>query len=89
MHDSVQISHDEAMIWHIGFSFICLHIMLKQRVSFFQANNFVIRSWGEKQMQPRLESHVQLVELLEIADLERGINSTCNLKTNYVIYISF
>lgn len=37
----------------------------------------MIRSWDEKQMQPRLKSHVQLVELLEIADLKRGIDSTC------------
>lgn len=28
VHDSVEISHDEVMIWHIGFASICLHIML-------------------------------------------------------------
>lgn len=95
VHDSVQISHDEVMISHIGFASICLHIILNQWVLFFQANNFVIRSWDEKQMQPRLKSHVQLVELLEIADVKRGINSTCFEDQHTcalmeaVIYISF
>ncbi|KAF3454459.1 hypothetical protein FNV43_RR04906 [Rhamnella rubrinervis] len=37
-----------------------------------EANNAVIRSWGEKRVEPKLKNHVELVELLEIADLKKG-----------------
>ena len=38
-----------------------------------EANNAVIRSWGEKRMQePALKNHVELVKLLGVADFERG-----------------
>ncbi|CAB4285298.1 unnamed protein product [Prunus armeniaca] len=37
-----------------------------------EENNAVIRSWGEKRMEPKLKNHVELVELLGIADLKKG-----------------
>ncbi|KAK9919796.1 hypothetical protein M0R45_028373 [Rubus argutus] len=37
-----------------------------------EANNAVVRSWGEKRMEPKLKNHVELVELLGIADLKKG-----------------
>ncbi|PQM42657.1 Seryl-tRNA synthetase / serine--tRNA ligase isoform 2 [Prunus yedoensis var. nudiflora] len=37
------------------------------------ANNAVIRSWGEKQLQePTIKNHVELVKLAEIAEFARG-----------------
>ncbi|KAL1549674.1 serine--tRNA ligase [Salvia divinorum] len=39
-----------------------------------EGNNAVIRSWGEKRMEPNLKNHVELVELLGIADLKKGAN---------------
>ncbi|KAG7968553.1 hypothetical protein I3843_08G160200 [Carya illinoinensis] len=41
-------------------------------VSNDEANNEVIRSWGEKRLEPKLKNHVELVELLGIADLKKG-----------------
>ncbi|XP_044498010.1 serine--tRNA ligase-like [Mangifera indica] len=41
-------------------------------VSDDEANNAVIRTWGEKRMEPKLKNHVELVELLGIADLKKG-----------------
>jgi len=38
----------------------------------FQANNLVVRTWGEKRDEPKLKNHVDLVDLLEIADLKKG-----------------
>ncbi|KAL6560642.1 hypothetical protein OROGR_004201 [Orobanche gracilis] len=35
-------------------------------------NNAIIRSWGEKRTEPNLKNHVELVELLGIADLKKG-----------------
>lgn len=32
----------------------------------------MIRSWGEKRVEPKLKNHVELVELLGIADLKKG-----------------
>ncbi|OVA05496.1 Aminoacyl-tRNA synthetase [Macleaya cordata] len=43
-------------------------------VSNDEANNAVVRSWGEKRMEPKLKNHVELVELLGIADLKKGAN---------------
>uniref|UniRef100_A0A2P2JQ07 serine--tRNA ligase n=1 Tax=Rhizophora mucronata TaxID=61149 RepID=A0A2P2JQ07_RHIMU len=43
-------------------------------VSDDEANNAVIRTWGEKRQEPKLRNHVELVELLGIADLEKGAN---------------
>ncbi|XP_050380838.1 serine--tRNA ligase [Argentina anserina] len=37
-----------------------------------EANNAVVRLWGEKRMEPKLKNHVELVELLGIADLKKG-----------------
>ena len=37
-----------------------------------QANNAVIRTWGEKRLEPKLKNHVELVELLGIADIKKG-----------------
>ncbi|KAJ7977986.1 serine--tRNA ligase-like [Quillaja saponaria] len=41
-------------------------------ISADEANNAVIRSWGEKRLEPKLKNHVDLVELLGIADLKKG-----------------
>ncbi|KAL5783659.1 hypothetical protein ACOSP7_008688 [Xanthoceras sorbifolium] len=41
-------------------------------VSNDEANNAVIRTWGEKRVEPKLKNHVELVELLGIADLKKG-----------------
>ncbi|KAL2229817.1 UNVERIFIED_CONTAM: Serine--tRNA ligase [Sesamum indicum] len=43
-------------------------------VSNDEANNAIIRSWGEKRTEPKLKNHVELVELLGIADLKKGAN---------------
>ena len=48
----------------------------------FQANNVVIRSWGEKRMEPKLKNHVELVKLLGIADLEKGAHLKLKSTTN-------
>ncbi|KAG4395510.1 hypothetical protein AAZX31_20G219500 [Glycine max] len=37
-----------------------------------EANNVVVRSWGEKRVEPKLKNHVDLVELLGIADTKKG-----------------
>ncbi|KAK1361126.1 Serine--tRNA ligase [Heracleum sosnowskyi] len=37
-------------------------------------DNAIIRSWGEKRSEKNLKSHVDLVELLGIADLKKGAN---------------
>nr|KAJ0213728.1 hypothetical protein LSAT_V11C400174290 [Lactuca sativa] len=42
-------------------------------VSNDEANNVVVRTWGEKRTEPKLKNHVELVELLGIADLEKGV----------------
>ncbi|MBA0760313.1 hypothetical protein Gotri_023065 [Gossypium trilobum] len=41
-------------------------------VSDDEANNAVIRIWGEKRLEPKLKNHVELVELLGIADTKKG-----------------
>ncbi|GLT41896.1 hypothetical protein SLA2020_159260 [Shorea laevis] len=41
-------------------------------VSNDEANNAVIRTSGEKRMEPKLKNHVELVELLGIADTKKG-----------------
>ncbi|KAL9253669.1 Serine--tRNA ligase-like protein [Drosera capensis] len=41
-------------------------------VSDDEANNTVIRTWGEKRVEPKLKNHVELVELLGIADTKKG-----------------
>ncbi|KAK4430712.1 Serine--tRNA ligase [Sesamum alatum] len=43
-------------------------------VSNDEANNAIIRSWGEKRTGPKLKNHVDLVELLGIADTKKGTN---------------
>lgn len=45
---------------------------------FYQANSEIVRSWGEKRAEASLRNHVELVQLLEIADLVKG---TCFLST--------
>ncbi|MFQ6662803.1 hypothetical protein Gotur_030527 [Gossypium turneri] len=37
-----------------------------------EANNAVIRTWGEKRSEPKLKNHVDVVELLGIADTKKG-----------------
>ncbi|CAL5375587.1 unnamed protein product [Camellia sinensis] len=39
-----------------------------------EANNAIIRSWGERRLEPKLKNHVDLVELLGIADIKKGAN---------------
>ncbi|XWS62508.1 hypothetical protein CRYUN_Cryun06bG0017000 [Craigia yunnanensis] len=41
-------------------------------VSDDEANNAVIITWGEKRLEPKLKNHVELVELLGIADIKKG-----------------
>ncbi|KAL8129163.1 hypothetical protein V2J09_018318 [Rumex salicifolius] len=41
-------------------------------VSNDEINNVVIRTWGEKRVEPELKNHVELVKLLGIADIEKG-----------------
>lgn len=36
----------------------------------------MVRTWGEKRMEPKLKNHVDLVELLGIADTVKGIHFT-------------
>ncbi|XP_076895501.1 serine--tRNA ligase isoform X1 [Bidens hawaiensis] len=43
-------------------------------VSNDEANNAVVRTWGERREEPKLKNHVELVELLGIADLKKGAN---------------
>lgn len=40
-----------------------------------EANNAVIRTWGEKRSEPKLKNHVDLVELLGMADTKKGANT--------------
>ncbi|XP_071693923.1 serine--tRNA ligase [Rutidosis leptorrhynchoides] len=39
-----------------------------------EANNAVVRTWGEMRSETGLKNHVELVELLGIADLKKGAN---------------
>ncbi|XP_074579529.1 serine--tRNA ligase [Curcuma longa] len=41
-------------------------------VSNDEANNAVIRTWGERRMETKLRNHVELVKRLDIADLDKG-----------------
>ncbi|KAJ0974181.1 hypothetical protein J5N97_016146 [Dioscorea zingiberensis] len=41
-------------------------------VSNDEANNEVIRVWGDRRMEDKLKNHVDLVKLLDLADLEKG-----------------
>ncbi|KAL2491889.1 Serine--tRNA ligase [Abeliophyllum distichum] len=43
-------------------------------VSNDEANNAIVRSWGEKRTGTKLKNHVELVELLGIADTKKGTN---------------
>ncbi|CAA7394734.1 unnamed protein product [Spirodela intermedia] len=43
-------------------------------VSDDEANNAVVRSWGERRLEDKLKNHVELVELLGIADMVKGTN---------------
>ncbi|KAL2514757.1 Serine--tRNA ligase [Forsythia ovata] len=43
-------------------------------VSNDEANNAIVRSWGEKRTETKLKNHVELVELLGIADTKKGTN---------------
>ncbi|KAL2341053.1 hypothetical protein Fmac_008993 [Flemingia macrophylla] len=44
----------------------------KKSIADKEANNVVVRSWGEKRVEPKLKNHVDLVKLLEIADTNKG-----------------
>ncbi|GKE62768.1 serine--tRNA ligase, partial [Tanacetum coccineum] len=43
-------------------------------VSKDEKNNTVVETWGKKRVEPTLKNHVELVELLGIADLKKGAN---------------
>nr|XP_043638718.1 serine--tRNA ligase-like [Erigeron canadensis]XP_043638719.1 serine--tRNA ligase-like [Erigeron canadensis]XP_043638720.1 serine--tRNA ligase-like [Erigeron canadensis] len=43
-------------------------------VSNDEADNEIVRSWGEKREATKLRNHVELVDLLGIADMKRGAN---------------
>ena len=50
----------------------------------------MIRAWGEKRLEPKLKNHVDLVKLLGIADLKKGIEETTfvqSLKARWFSYI--
>ena len=50
----------------------------------------MIRAWGEKRLEPKLKNHVDLVKLLGIADLKKGIEETAfvqSLKARWFSYI--
>lgn len=37
-----------------------------------QANNAVVREWGERRQEEKLYNHVDLVQLLDIVDMDAG-----------------
>ncbi|PKI59745.1 hypothetical protein CRG98_019848 [Punica granatum] len=39
-----------------------------------ETNNAVIRTWGEKRVKAKLKNHVELIELLDIADMKKVDN---------------
>ena len=41
-------------------------------VSNDEANNAIVRTWGEKRMEEKLPNHVDLIGMLDIADVEHG-----------------
>ncbi|WCJ40044.1 Serine--tRNA ligase cytoplasmic [Euphorbia peplus] len=43
-------------------------------VSNDEANNAIVRTWGEKRLERNLKNHVDLVDLLGIADIKKGAN---------------
>ncbi|PKU62707.1 Serine--tRNA ligase [Dendrobium catenatum] len=44
-------------------------------ISMDEADNQVVRTWGERRMEGKLRSHVELVEKLGIADLKKDYNN--------------
>ena len=49
----------------------------------------MVRSWGEKRLEPKLKNHVDLVELLGIADLKKGIWETTFIQSSKAIWFSY
>ncbi|GJV93789.1 serine--tRNA ligase [Tanacetum coccineum] len=43
-----------------------------------EANNLVIKTWGEKRTEPELKNHVELMQLLGIADMKKGASVAGN-----------
>jgi hypothetical protein len=39
---------------------------------FFQDNNLVVKKWGEERHEEKLYNHVDLIEMLGIADVDKG-----------------
>ena len=73
IHDSVPVNNDEVC----SFCLHCERRVLYTSVWCFhlQANNAVNDAWGEKLVASpgfKLKNHVDLVELLDIADTKRG-----------------
>lgn len=81
VHDSVPVSNDEVRAFFFFSSLIAvvlfdamwkdLEIVLVFLL-FLQENNAVVRSWGEKRVEGTFRNHVELVQLLEIADMTKG-----------------
>uniref|UniRef100_A0A0E0JK48 serine--tRNA ligase n=1 Tax=Oryza punctata TaxID=4537 RepID=A0A0E0JK48_ORYPU len=46
-------------------------------VSDDEANNLIVRTWGERRLEGNLKNHVDLCKMLDIVALEKGITSTC------------
>lgn len=42
--------------------------------SLVQANNAVVRTWGQQREEADLRNHVDLVEMLDIVDLDKGVS---------------
>jgi seryl-tRNA synthetase len=50
-----------------------------------QANNEVVRTWGERREELNLKNHVELVQLLGIADLDKGTLLFTSYYFNFVM----
>lgn len=53
-----------------------------------QANNAVVRTWGTAREEPELYNHVDLVQMLDIADLEHGTLVAGILSSTLLLYVS-
>ncbi|MQL95271.1 hypothetical protein Taro_027937 [Colocasia esculenta] len=75
VHDSVPVSDDEVRVAAAAAAAAISYMFYQQMLSKLQlVNNAVVRTWGDRRMEERLKNHVELVELLGIADLVKGAN---------------
>lgn len=77
VHDSVPVHNDEVDLrfFSIYLAAHIIRLILFNNEVCLQANNAVVREWGAKRTEDKLKSHVDLVELLGIADLKKGTHS--------------